>query len=136
MGVPPTLYAATYPGLERGYAEGLISRNVHVLEELAALNDHQCQSLGHGMITLRKKALAMLQQRAFIEKDKTSKRISEETAKARPAPEVVGEMTELKAIVADQGKKIDTLIDALTKLAQPPRRGRPKKDQNGSQLDS
>lgn len=122
------------PEITEQMADDFIHRNLHTLEELAVLTDHQCQGLGHGLITLRKKAIALVQQREFSERDKAHKAIT--AAVVKSAPEEIHELTELKTIVSEQGKKLDLLVDALGKLMQPPKRGRPKKEANGAELDS
>jgi hypothetical protein len=43
-------------GLDQVMADKYIAQNVHTVEELAVLNDMQCQSLGHGTLTFRKQA--------------------------------------------------------------------------------
>ncbi len=125
------------PEINEQVAQGLIARNLHNLEELSVLNDHQCQGLGHGMITLRKKAQALIMLRQSQKKTHNQKIISEMTAAAVPSPEAEKELSDLRQAVADQAKKIDLLVDALSKMAEQnaPRKKR-KKDADGSQLDS
>lgn len=137
------------PEITEQMAEDFVRRNLHTLEELAVLNDHQCQALGHGLITLRKKALALVQQRQFAERDKAHKAITAQTAAVAVQPDSK-EVDDLKAIVAEQGKKIDQLVDVLSQFAKGTqgnyhaeggqlakrKPGRPKKEINGTQLDS
>lgn len=118
------------PEISEQMADEFVRRNLHTLEELAVLSDHQCQGLGHGLITLRRKAIALVQQRQFAEKDRAHKAIT--SAVVKPAPEENNDITELKSIVAEQGKKIDVLIDALTKLAEPKKKAK----KNGTEFDS
>lgn len=127
------------PEINEQMAEEFVRRNLHTLEELAVLTDHQCQGLGHGLITLRRKAIAMVQQREFAERDKAHKAITAQNVKAAPVPDEIQEITELKGVVAAQGaamaeqsKKIDLLVDVLTKLAEPKKKAK----KNGAEFDS
>lgn len=127
------------PEIKEQMAEEFVRRNLHTLEELAVLNDHQCQALGHGMITLRKKAQALVAMRAMQERDHNHKIISESVAAVKPDPVADKELSELKQVVAEQAKKIDALVDVMTKLAEqnaPRKPGRPRKTDDGSQFNS
>lgn len=89
-------------------AEEYIHRNVHNLEELAALNDGQCQMLGHGTLTDRKGARALvesrqLQMRDKLQRDLMSKQSTVGAVVAEAPPEIAelkAEMAELKAMLA------------------------------------
>lgn len=107
-------------------AADLVRRNVHTLEELAALSDHQCQGLGHGTITLRKQAQALVMRREFEAKEADHKRVAE-VAYAAPAKEHHPEMQALQTIVEEQAKKIDALIALVAQQAEPR-----KKKKNGA----
>ena len=125
------------PEINEQMAEEFTRRNLHTLEELAVLTDHQCQGLGHGLITMRRKAIALVQQRDFAEKDRAHKAIT--SAVVKPAPEESADISELKGIVAAQGaamaeqsKKIDLLVDTLTKLSEPKKKAK----KNGTEFYS
>lgn len=110
-------------------ADDYQKKNLHTLEELAVLSDHQCQGLGHGLITLRKKAQQIVMQRKAAEQTKVQDKINAESTKSAPAPDNAGEIAELKSAVEEQGKQIAALIAALTPkqpAKQPAKKG--KKD--------
>jgi hypothetical protein len=90
-------------------AEEYIHRNVHTLEELAALNDGQCQMLGHGTLTDRKGARALVESRQLQMRDKLQRDLMDKqstvgavVAEAPPEiEELKAEMAELKAMLKD-----------------------------------
>lgn len=117
-GTPLTVF----PEISEERNAEFIRRNLHTVEELAQLNDHQCQGLGHGLIALRKKAQNYILQKQAEEHTRNQKRISTESAKVGPAPEENNEIDELKSVVADQGKKIDALLEAISSLVTQPKK--------------
>ncbi len=117
-------------------AAELIRRNVHNLEELAALNDHQCQGLGHGTMTLRRTAQGIVQMRKFQEKEVAQKKINESVA---PAMVHHPEMNALEDMVKAQAEKIDTLSNAVAALVEMQKQSlKPvtRKKKNGPKLDT
>src|SRR5512139_3308169 len=128
----------TLPEITEEMAKSFVERNLHTLEELAVLNDHQCQGLGHGLLTLRKKAQHLVMSRQMAEKEQGYNRISSQMAKAASASEqeANAEVNELKDIVKEQGKQLAALTELLTKMAEPRKPGRPRKDANGAKLSS
>lgn len=88
-----------------------VHRNVHNLEELAALNDGQCQALGHGTLTDRKAARELLTVRGMQQRTHMERLVREATATIGPVPAekyagnsdveaLKAEMAELKAMLA------------------------------------
>jgi hypothetical protein len=73
-------------GVDELRAQNYISRNVHNVEELAALHDGQCQNLGHGTLTLRKAARDLLELRKFQETERSRDRIVKESASIGAVP--------------------------------------------------
>ena len=107
------------PGLDAERAESYIARNVHTLEELAALSDAQCQGIGHGTLTDREGARKLVMQRQLEARDRMQRAVHEASATIGPKPAeryvpntdfeaVKGEIAELKVMVAD-------LADALSR---------------------
>jgi hypothetical protein len=99
-------------GLDEARAESYIARNVHTLEELAALSDAQCQGIGHGAITDRQGARKIVLQRQLEMRDRMQRAVHEASAAIGPRPveqfapstdlqAVRGELAELKRAVAD-----------------------------------
>ena len=128
----------TLPEINQDLADTLIARNLHTLEELAVLNDHQCQGLGHGLITMRKKAQAVIMMKQAEAAQRSHKHISDEMAKVGEAPVVdnSAEIGELKDIVRAQGAQLSALTELLTKMVEPRKPGRPRKGADGSKLSS
>jgi hypothetical protein len=126
------------PEINAALAKELTERNVHNLEELAVLSDAQCQGLGHGMITNRKKANQLLAQRELDGKSRANQEVAERMAGVGSTP--VGYVPpEIQSVFSDQDKKIaaltsqvSALVDIMTKLSKPAKRGRPRKGDNGS----
>jgi hypothetical protein len=117
--------------VESQQAETFIARNVHNLEELAVLNDLQCQGLGHGTMSLRKKAQELLVKQQMDARDRVATAMA--GVGSRPANDT--EIEGIKAAVTEQGKQLAALTSALTQLVgaiNKPKRGRPRKDKNGS----
>lgn len=108
-------------------AQQYVFKNVHTLEELAVLNDGQCQSLGHGTLTLRRQAIDLLAMRTFKARDEMQKKVSEAAATIGPKPAETyasqTELAEVKQSISDLGGKMDAILAAIS--AKKP--GRPKK---------
>jgi hypothetical protein len=109
-------------------AKDYIHKNVHNMEELAALNDAQCQALGHGTLTLREGAKKLLIQRALEAKERAVKIIAEKQAEVGPVPaEKYASQTDLAKVekgLADLTSSVASLVEALAKKKP----GRPKKE--------
>lgn len=104
-------------------AKSLIDRNVHTLEELAVLNDAQCQGLGHGILTLRKSAQEHVAKHYAEAKVRTQNKIAEESTKAQKVDD-----SATLAAIGELGVKFDQLAAALLTALAPKPRGRPKKN--------
>ena len=110
-------------GLDDEKAESYVARNVHTLEELAALSDAQCQGIGHGTLTDRQGARKLVMQRQLERRDRMQRAVHEATAAIAPKPaeqyapsadleSVKGELAELRQGIAD----LAALIGGDTKL--------------------
>jgi hypothetical protein len=108
QGIPLT----DLPGLDEARAEGYIARNVHTLEELAALSDALCQGIGHGTLTDRQGARKLVAQRQLEIRDRMQRAVHEASAAIGPRPSeryapnadmeaVRGELAELRQSIAD-----------------------------------
>ena len=125
-GRPPERRAGTplteIPGVQSEKAEVYLTRNLHTLEELAALSDAQCQALGHGTLTDREQARRLLAQRRFAEQERVRQVVSEASATIGPMPADAyasrSELAELKDMLAALGAQ----VAALAKRP-PPKRG-------------
>lgn len=124
-GVPLT----DLPGLDEARAESYIARNVHTLEELAALSDAQCQGIGHGTLTDRQGARKLVTQRQLEARDRMQRAVHEASATIGPKPaertvpspefeSVKGEIAELKQGIAE-------LAGLIAKTMPPRRKSRP-----------
>jgi len=116
------------PGLDGERAENYIARNVHTLEELAALSDAQCQGIGHGTLTDRQGARKLVTQRQLEARDRMQRAVHEASAALGPRPaeryapgsdleSIKGEIAELRQGVAD-------LTELVARTARP--RGKSK----------
>ncbi len=113
-------------------AKEYIHRNVHTLEEMSFLSDAQCQALGHGTLTLRKKAQQLVTLRKMERANKERERAVELSAEigSRPAEKPV-DLTEIKDAMAEQGRQIAALAEAMKAmlaLPAPRKPGRPPKE--------
>lgn len=99
------------PAISEGRAQDYIHRNVHNLEELAALNDGQCQAMGHGTLTDRKGARELVTMRQMQLREKLQREVHDKSSTIGPqggydsAPSadveaLKNEMAELKAMLA------------------------------------
>lgn len=116
------------PGINEQLAEKYIGQNVHNAEELAALNDAQCQALGHGTLTLRKSSREMLGVRQFQQEEAARKKVSDAAATIGPVPAEKyasqSDLEELRHGMANLSQNVAALVQALA--AKKP--GRPKKN--------
>lgn len=101
-------------------AEHYISRNIHNLEELAALNDGQCQAIGHGCLTDRKGARDLLSVRHMRNRDRLNREIQEKQASVGSSADP-GELDALKSEMAE-------LKQMLVQALAPKKRGRKPKE--------
>jgi hypothetical protein len=122
QGIPLT----NLPGLDDERAEHYIARNVHTLEELAALSDAQCQGIGHGTITDRQGARRFVLQCQFETRDRMQRAVQEASATIGPRPvesyapsadleSVKIEIAELKQAIADLAGLIGKVTPARGK---------------------
>lgn len=115
------------PTISDDRAKDYIHRNVHNLEELAALNDGQCQSMGHGTLTDRKSAIALLMHRTAVMRDKLQKEVQEKSAAIGPVPaETYAGKSEIDAVKSELAE-LKGMLAQLIEANQPRPRGRPKK---------
>jgi hypothetical protein len=116
------------PGLDDERAEGYVARNVHTLEELAALSDAQCQGIGHGALTDRQGARKLVTQRQLEARDRIQRAVHEASAAIGPQPAerhaTTADMEAVKAEIAELKQGIVDLADLVAKTIQP--RGRSK----------
>jgi hypothetical protein len=108
-GTPLTALAGITP--ER--AEFYLARNIHTLEELAALSDAQCQSVGHGTLTDRKGAIALVLQRQLEARDKAQRAVQEATAAIGPKPADAYVTQSEIALVKSELAELKTMLAAL-----------------------
>jgi len=114
-------------------AETYIARNVHTLEELAALSDAQCQALGHGTLTQRETARKLLIQRQAEQQVRARDAVSEGAATLSAATEAkfeqaTGDVAELKAQVSELTGAVTELTKLVASLAEKRGPGRPRKE--------
>lgn len=110
--------------IDQSKADTYIARNVHNLEELAALSDGQCQALGHGTLTDRKAAQQLLAMRKMQEDTSRRDAVGKAAATLGAAPANNEELAEIR-------ESIKTLTDAVSALvaAQTAKKpGRPRKE--------
>lgn len=99
-------------GIEQVRADTYIARNIHTLEELAVLSDSQCQAVGHGTLTDRKNAQALLTTRKM--RDDTARRdaVGKAAATVGAAPAEPKNDEQIAAL----GEKIDGLATGINAL--------------------
>jgi hypothetical protein len=120
QGVPLT----ELPGLDEARAEGYIARNVHTLEELAALSDAQCQGIGHGTLTDRQSARKLVAQRRLEVRDRMQRAVHEASAAIGPRPvERYAPTAEMEAVRGEIAELRQSIADLARLMAQP---GRPR----------
>jgi len=124
-GTPLTKVDGINPEREDMY----VTRNIHNAEELAVLSDAQCQALGHGVLTERKAA------RALVERLRMEQKSTQHDAVLRAAEKLVPGRAADTGEVAELGKKIDTLAEGINALvgllsaqAEKKKPGRPPKE--------
>lgn len=116
-------------GMRPEQAEAYIARNLHTLEELAALQDLQCQQLGHGTLTHREAARKLLAhrqaQQAVQERDAVSAGAATLSAATEAKVEQAsGDVAALKEQVATLTAGQDEIKAMLAQLmTQAPKRG-------------
>lgn len=117
------------PSISEERAKDYIHRNVHTLEELAALNDGQCQMLGHGTLTDRKGAIQLVTQRQFKSRDEQQRKVQEATAALGPKPaERFAANSDIEAVKAEVAE-LKQGMGQILELLQKRKGGRPKKAQ-------
>ena len=123
------------PAISEPRAADYIHRNVHNLEELAALNDGQCQALGHGTLTDRKGARELVSTRMLQIRDKLQREVQTKSVGigAVPAEKYAGgaEVEALKGEVAEMKEgMVQVLRDQglILELLRKRQGGRPKKE--------
>jgi hypothetical protein len=115
-------------GLDALRSDQFIRQNVHTAEELAALNDIQCQQLGHGTLVARKEARELLRMRGEQAATTALNRISDATKKIGVAPaEPAPDIAEMKADIAGLKDGMSAILAALESF-KPKKPGRPKKE--------
>jgi len=114
------------PNISEDRAEFYVGRNIHNLEELAALSDAQCQGVGHGVMTDRKNAALLLTHRKHDAREKATKAVQDASAKLKGAPADDTTANEVAALKGDVAE-IKTAIAALTEMLMARKPGRPKK---------
>lgn len=114
-------------GLDEVRTKHYIDQQVHNAEELAALSDIQCQQLGHGTLTLRKKAQDHIalkaMERETASRDAVIKASASINNKPAEAYASVGELTEVKTQIAELSQNVAALVATLSRKP-----GRPKKE--------
>lgn len=114
------------PGMQETRSKSYIDRNVHNLEELAALSDGQCQNLGHGTLTDRNNAQKLLLQRKFEADERARQMVADMSAEIgpRPAEKYAGnsELEQVKKQVADLTNNVAALVAALTEKKKRPKK--------------
>jgi hypothetical protein len=119
-------------GIPAEKAEEYAFRNVHTLEELAALSDAQCQGLGHGTLTHRQMAQKLLSAHAMEKAAAARDAVSEgaatlSTEVAAKVEQSSGDIAELKTQVGDLTKAVAALVAAMQPVEVKRGPGRPKK---------
>lgn len=133
-GRPPNKRAGTplIDVIDERLTEDLTNKNIHNLEELAALNDSQCQALGHGTLTSREKARKLLEDRSMKQTEKRLHIISEQQARVgNTQTESAKDIQEIKTSIGDLTQGINVLVSLLSQQNQPKKRGpKPKQPQD------
>lgn len=103
-------------------AADYIHRNVHTLEELAALNDGQCQALGHGTLTDRKGARELVTVRQMQLRDKLQREVHDKSATIGPVPaEKYAGNSDVEALKAEMAELKQMLAAALAPKKRGPK---------------
>ncbi|MCC6889617.1 MAG: hypothetical protein IT536_13870 [Hyphomicrobiales bacterium] len=116
------------PSIDDARANDYIARNVHNLDELAALNDGQCQSLGHGTLRDRREARSLLAMRRLEQRERLQREVNDKQATVGKAatPDANAEIAALRSELAE----LKAMLRKALSLAP---RGRPKKSQTGGE---
>lgn len=117
-GLPPKQRGGTplTEVMDEVLAKGYVDKNVHTLEELAALHDGQCQLLGHGTLTFRKAARDHLTLKLMQGKEAAHKAVMEASKTANPVKDDQASegLSEIKDLLVEQNKNLSALIAVLT----------------------
>lgn len=116
------------PGVDGEKAESYVARNVHTLEELAALSDAQCQGIGHGTLTDRQGARKLVMQRQLEARDRMQRAVHEASAAIGPKPAeryvASADLDAVKAEIAELKQGIADLAGLVAKATRPRGRSR------------
>jgi hypothetical protein len=142
-GRPPERRAGTalieLPGIHSDRVEAYLTRNVHTLEELAALSDAQCQQLGHGTLTDREQARKLVAQRRFEAKERARAVVSAASAGIGPAPAESAvdpaEIAEIKQMLAGLALEVAALAKRLRPALQKKAPAKGRGSQAGSNAE-
>jgi hypothetical protein len=145
-GQPPTrrggIALTELASIDAQRAEHYVSRNIHNLEELAALSDAQCQGVGHGALTDRKAAQRLVMQRQFETREKAQRAVADASASLGPKPAEAyasgTELAELKGEVLELKQLLTQVAEALNSPAWPEKKrgpGRPRKEPQQEAVD-
>lgn len=115
------------PGMNDDRVKHYLHMNVHTVEELAALSDIQCQQVGHGVLTERKTAQALLASRMADRRQKFHDKLEKAMAAAQPVKNEVAD-GKLDKLIAGQEQMTQAIL-SLAQALQPRKPGRPKKEQ-------
>ena len=119
------------PSLDEVRAESYIARNVHTLDELAALSDAQCQGIGHGALTDRQGARRLVTQRQLESREKMQRAVHEASATVGPRPGEqhlpTADVEAVKSEIAGLKQSIADLAGILTRQTKSKPRGAPKR---------
>jgi len=111
------------PGLDAEKAESYIARNVHTLEELAALSDAQCQGIGHGTLTDRQGARKLVTQRQLEVRERMQRAVHEASAAVGPKPAERyapgSDLDSVKSEIAELRQEIANLAGLVAKTTRP-----------------
>lgn len=117
------------PTIDQNKADSYVARNVHNLEELAALNDMQCQQVGHGTLTDRKGAIAILAARkieAFGAQREAVSKAAATVIAGTPTPAASADIAEIKSSISELTQGMAALVALLTQQAAEKKKpGRP-----------
>lgn len=127
----PGIPLTTLPTISEQRAAEYIARNVHNLEELAVLNDGQCQSLGHGVLTHRQEARALVAKQTYEQQNRAAQAIKDKQASVGKVVAAAEPSPEIEALKADMAE----IKELLAGLAAP-KRGRPRKEVDDGAIDA
>jgi hypothetical protein len=116
------------PGLSDQLAQKYISANVHTAEEIAALSDMQCQTLGHGTLTFRTTARNMLDMRRQQKMEEDTRRISKAAESVQSLPAEMEAKYASKEDVEEIKGQMGQIMGLMQQLLEKKKPGRPKKE--------